>query len=313
LLDSIQLPGGDTAMFVFEGDGKTWRLEADQHPLHPGNSHPNITIEACGDTSNWTPGLINILPPDDADPFVDIYCGVITGSYDPNDKTGFPLGISSEHYIMPNQQLQYVIRFQNTGTDTAFTVVIRDTLDSDLDIFSVTSGVASHDYYFRMYGPRILEWTFNNILLPDSNHNEAESHGFITFTVNQNNNLSNGTIISNSADIYFDFNAPIKTNNATHIINNRTQTGIKENVVSKTHNNYISIFPNPTSSELHVLIKNNYEPVLITLYNIQGKEIKQTSTKLNETVLDVNELEQGVYFIKVTGNGINSCERFVKM
>ena len=219
LLDSVLLAGGDSAIFVFSGDGRTWRFEADQHPLHPGSSHPNATVELCGNSNNWTSDLVNLLPMDDADPITDIYCGVVTGSYDPNDKTGFPLGVTDSNYISPNQELQYVIRFQNTGTDTAFTVVIRDTLTTDLDIFSVASGVASHNYSFRMYGPRVLEWTFDNILLPDSNINEPESHGFVVFKVAQNSNLSNGTLIQNAADIYFDFNAPIITNETSHLVN----------------------------------------------------------------------------------------------
>ncbi|MBL4752230.1 MAG: SBBP repeat-containing protein [Flavobacteriales bacterium] len=219
LLDSVQLAGGDSAVFFFSGDGRTWRLEVDQHPLHPGNSNPNSTIELCGNSNNWTSDLFNILPMDDADPVTDIYCGLVTGSYDPNDKTGYPLGVTDSNYIAPNQELQYVIRFQNTGTDTAFTVVIRDTLTTDLDIFSVVSGVASHNYTFRMYGPRVLEWTFDNILLPDSNTNEPQSNGFITFTVAQNPDLPNGTVIKNSADIYFDFNAPVITNQTSHRIN----------------------------------------------------------------------------------------------
>jgi len=219
LLDSVLLAGGDSAVFIFSGDGRTWRLEADQHPLHPGNSHPNTTVELCGNNNNWTPDLINLLPLDDADPVTDIYCGLVTGSYDPNDKTGYPLGVTDSNHIVPNQELQYVIRFQNTGTDTAFTVVIRDTLTTDLDIFSVTSGATSHNYTFRMYGPRVLEWTFDNILLPDSNTNEPQSNGFITFTVAQNPNLPNGTVIQNAADIYFDFNAPVITNETLHRIN----------------------------------------------------------------------------------------------
>ena len=64
------------------------------------------------------------------------------------------------------------------GTDTAFNVVIRDTLSTDLNIFTVQSDVASHHYEFRMYGPRILEWEFNNIMLPDSNTNEPRFERF---------------------------------------------------------------------------------------------------------------------------------------
>jgi len=204
---------------VFAGDGRTWRLEVDQHLFHPGESRPSATVERCGNAVNWTPGIVNNLPQDDADAMVDIYCAVVRGSYDPNDKTGYPTGIGASHFIAPNGKLDYVIRFQNTGTDTAFTVVIKDTLDRDLDIFSVREGVASHNYSFRMYGPRVLEWTFHNILLPDSFTNEVRSHGFVTFTVLQNKDLPDGTAIANSAGIYFDFNEPIITNTASHIVN----------------------------------------------------------------------------------------------
>lgn len=231
-LDSVQLLDGEIRVFAFSGDGRTWRLEADQHPLHPGNSHPNATIEACGNSENWTPNLVSILPNNDSEAVRDTYCGVVTGSYDPNDKTGYPLGVGSSHLIQPNGQLDYTIRFQNTGTDTAFTVVVRDTLDTDLNIFSVQSGVSSHNYSFRMYGPRVLEWTFNNILLPDSTINELGSHGFLTFTVNQNPNLADSTQIRNKVGIYFDFNLPIITNTTIHKIGRGIYTG--NNKVSQT-------------------------------------------------------------------------------
>ena len=217
--DSIMIQGGTTVTYSYFGNGQTWILQADQHPLHPGNSHPNAHVEACGDPTNWTPDIVNDFPQDDADPVVDIYCGLVTGSYDPNDKTGFPVGIGQSHDILPNTDLQYVIRFQNTGTDTAFTVVIRDTLDTDLNIFTVTPGVSSHNYTFRMYGPRVLEWTFENINLPDSTSNEPESHGFATFQVKQVPNLAAGTEINNSVGIYFDLNDPIITNTTLHTIN----------------------------------------------------------------------------------------------
>lgn len=217
-LDSVLLTAGQITTYTFAADGRTWRLEADQHPLHPGNSHPNATIEACGNLSNWTPDLVNILPQDDADAVKDIYCGLVTGSYDPNDKTGFPLGVGTSHNVLPNGDLEYLIRFQNTGTDTAFTVVIRDTLSPNLDIFSIRSGVSSHNYSFRLYGQRIAEWTFNNILLPDSTTNQAASNGFVKFRIKQNRNLPDGTQIKNSADIYFDYNAPVITNQTLHTI-----------------------------------------------------------------------------------------------
>ena len=218
-LDSVQLASGEMASFVVAGGGQSWRIETDQHPLHPGNSQPNALVEGCGGGGAAFSSFVNAMYIDDADPVVDIYCGIVTGSYDPNDKTGFPLGINESNDILPNQQIEYLIRFQNTGTDTAFTVVIRDTLSANFDIFSVQSGVASHPYEFTISDSRAMEWTFNNILLPDSTTNEVGSHGFIKFTVNQLPDLAEETILENTAHIYFDFNDPIITNTSQHTIN----------------------------------------------------------------------------------------------
>jgi uncharacterized repeat protein (TIGR01451 family) len=233
----IQLGAESDTMFTYPTNGGTWILQADQHPLHPGNSHPNDHVEGCGDIEGegdgddddddgddddddeWEPGLVDDLPCGDESPFVDEFCGQVVGSFDPNDKQGFPNGVGETHDVLPNEQLQYLIRFQNTGTAPAYTVVIRDTLDTDLDIFSVTPGVASHDYSFTMYGERVLQWTFNNIMLADSFSNEEASHGFITYTVNQVADLTDGTAITNSAAIYFDSNEPVITNTTLHTIN----------------------------------------------------------------------------------------------
>jgi hypothetical protein len=218
MMDSIRLTGGDSIVLSFLADGRTWRLEADQHPLHPGNSHPNAQIEACGNLQNWTPDLFNLYSSDDADPITDYFCGIVLSSLNPNDKTGYPYGLDSAHYILQNTDIEYLIRFQNTGNDTAFTVIIRDTLAEELDIFSVRSGASSHNYSFRMYGPRVLEWRFNNIMLPDSNINFLKSQGFVKFNVKQQMDLTAGTIINNSASIYFDQNPTVITNTYFHTV-----------------------------------------------------------------------------------------------
>jgi alpha-tubulin suppressor-like RCC1 family protein len=299
-LDSLKLNGGETFTYTFAGDGRTWRLEVDQHPLHPGNSHPNATIELCGDPSNWTPNLVNILPHDDEDPIKDIYCGVVTGSYDPNDKTGYPLGVGEDHLIEPNRKMDYVIRFQNTGTDTAFTVKILDTLDTDLDIFSVRSGVSSHSYSFRMYGPRVLEWTFNNIKLPDSTTNEPESNGFVTFTVNQVKNLPDGTEINNRVGIYFDFNDPIITNTTSHIIGRSIKTpppplNIKD--VSATLN-MARLYPNPNNGSFTLAFGTQLSNATIHVKDILGKTVFSTQASGDKLNMQLNEAK-GIYFVSI--------------
>ena len=295
--DSIIIPGGQTVIVSYFGNGQTWILNAEQHPLHPGNSHPNAHVEACGDTASWTPDIVNDFPQDDADPVVDIYCGVVTGSYDPNDKTGYPIGQTDQKYIQPNQQLQYVIRFQNTGTDTAFTVVIRDTLDTDLNIFTVTSGVSSHPYEFRMYGPRVLEWTFNNINLPDSSTNQEGSNGFVTFHVDQVPNLAPGTEITNDADIYFDFNDPITTNTTIH----RIYEGFVNvlNVEELTQNGKsLLVYPNPTSQSITIKGEKNMNQSF-SIYDQMGREVFKGKLNGITTEVNLSILSKGIYTLKI--------------
>ena len=297
--DSIMLQGGQTITYAFEGNGQTWILNASQHPLHPGNSQPNAFVERCGNAANWNPGEVNDYPQDDADPVIDIYCEEVSGSYDPNDKRGYPNGVTNMNYIQPNQQLQYVIRFQNTGTDTAFTVVIRDTLDTDLNIFTVTPGVSSHSYEFRMYGPRVLEWRFDNILLPDSTTNSAGSNGFVTFHVEQNPNLAPGTVINNDADIYFDYNDPITTNTTVHRIYEGFPNvlSLQDLVNSKES---IVLYPNPTSSEITITSdKFTNEPY--TLYDQMGRIVGSGTLTGTSTTISLSTLSKGIYILKVEG------------
>jgi len=218
LVDSVNLGEGEDRLFAFAGDGRTWRLEVAQHPLHRGLSMPSVTLERCGNDDNWRSGMFSLFEDDDADPVIDEFCSIVNSRFDPNDKTGFPTGVGTSHRIMPNGEMDFVIRFQNTGTDTAYKVVIRDTLSENFDVFSVEQGASSHNGYFTIAGPSVLEWVFHNILLPDSTTDLAGSNGFVSFSVRQKPELPDGTILENAASIYFDYNEPVKTNTTSHLV-----------------------------------------------------------------------------------------------
>ncbi len=58
----------------------------------------------------------------------------VTGSFDPNDKLAFTSSGHTTHFDPgADAWIDYTIRFQNTGTDTAFHVWITDTLAATLD------------------------------------------------------------------------------------------------------------------------------------------------------------------------------------
>ncbi len=217
LTDTIPfyLTPGDTTIVKFPPNGNTIRLEIKFQGIFPG---PQYTVEGCGSPAIF--GNVNTLPQNDDDLNIETFCTTVLGSYDPNDKQVFPTGVTANRYITSETELEYLIRFQNTGNDTAFLVVIRDTIDTDvLDIATLTSGASSHEYTFNIYGPGIAEWTFDNILLPDSNVNEPESHGFVKYKIHQLPGNPDGTLIENRAAIYFDFNTPVITNTAWNMVN----------------------------------------------------------------------------------------------
>lgn len=136
----------------------------------------------------------------------------VTGSFDPNDKVESHNGSITNLQYAEGENLNYTIRFQNVGNDTAFTIVIRDTLDSKLNSNSFQMLASSHAYMLDITGGRYLTWTFNNIQLPDSNVNKIASNGFISFHVKPAQSLNVGDSINNAASIYFDFNPPVTTN-----------------------------------------------------------------------------------------------------
>ncbi len=303
---NFQLQSGDSLKYRFKGNGSTFTLVANQVEGHPGLSFPMVSIEGCGTNSQGTfsKGFVTQYPQDDQNGYVDVLCLPNIGAYDPNDKRAEPQGLNTEGYITASQPLDYTIRFQNTGTDTAFTVVVRDTLSPNLDITTLYLTGASHAYTFQIIGSNVLEWTFPNILLPDSNVNEPLSHGFVSFKIKQIDGNSPGTEITNRAGIYFDFNAVVLTNTTLNTIINDYKTWFTF-IQSPESKLQLGIYPNPNngtfSLDFTAKPTRNYEFVM---YDLAGaKQFGQTLTGTTPYILQP-ELPTGMYIYQLLENGV---------
>jgi hypothetical protein len=224
---------------------------------------------------------------------------LVTGSHDPNSKSVSPVGDIKEGYITQNDSvLNYTIHFQNDGNDTAFTVVVIDTLSPFLDPATVVPGAASHPYTFELYGQGILKFRFDNILLPDSNVNEPASNGYVSFSVNQKPNNPGGTVIYNTASNYFDFNEPVNTNTVKNTI--RPSLGISDEAIK---NGNIIIYPNPFSDVTHIAFTIPFSSfVKIVIYDIYGNTVAIVLDKnmiAGEHEIEFNSLglSEGIYFL----------------
>lgn len=217
-----------------------------------------------------------------------------------------PIGYAAQHYIEKNTQIDYQINFQNTGNDTAFKVVVVDTIAPTLDINSIQLGVASHAYQFQRTDNNVVQFVFDNILLVDSFRNEPKSHGFVKFKIQQKLNNPNGTKIYNKADIHFDYNAPIITNQTYHTVGQNFVTVQLINTIKNPKYNVkeVKVFPNPFRDKTQIIVESNElkNPVLL-LMNIEGQLIK-TIPSTNNTTFDVyrEDLSNGMYLFKIMQN-----------
>ncbi len=296
------LKSGEDTTIVFPAYGSTFRMEADQSPGHPGVSKPCISVEGCG-LGPISNGYILQYPLNDANPFIDTDCRENTSSFDPNDKQGFPMGYGPQHFIEANTDIEYLIRFQNTGTDTAFTVIIRDTLSNDLDPTSIQIGGGSHDFRYELYGNGILKFTFDDIMLPDSNVNEVASHGFVKFKIKQRPDLHRGTIIENYAAIYFDFNEPVVTLPTYHTIGEDFIFGLvsTDEVYDPTSLATLSVYPNPFVEKAFFELKNvENDKFTFRLFDLTGHLVSASEFDKTLYQFERKGLPPGIYFYQIS-------------
>ena len=235
-------------------------------------------------------------------------CQTNIGSYDPNDKRAFnPQGRESEQ-VDKGEYITYHIRFQNTGTDTAFTVRVIDSLASHLDLTTLEMLSSSHPYTYTITDGPLLVVEFKNILLPDSTTNEVASHGFLKFRVKPLPGFEYGTSIPNSAGIYFDFNDPVKTNEVITVI--LPAAGTKDHQESI----HFTVFPNPAQNKLNLEIPETHRDRVDSwiISDALGR-IKLEDQYVDDRILNISALPPGAYTLSmISKKRIVGAQNFVK-
>lgn len=226
----------------------------------------------------------------------DILSQVVTGSFDPNYKTVNQRDTITPDFFLVNDELQFTVHFQNVGNDTAFNIVIIDTLSPELDPSSFIVLAASHEYTYEIIGENVVKFKFRNILLPPSVTNEIGSNGFFKYSIKIENH-SIGTEIANTAYIYFDFNEAIVTNTTLNSIIDPFLFDENE-----YKNSELEIFPNPNTGNFNVKVSAEYEKdAVIQLIDNSGKVIGEKILD-KSGYLSYTDLKAGIYLVKVIRN-----------
>ncbi len=223
----------------------------------------------------------------------DIITTTVVGSYDPNDKQVEPAYVTPEMLDVA-EPLEYVIRFQNTGNYPADQVEIIDTLAANLQWNSLRMMASSHPCTWTISPDGVVKFLFADIFLPDSVSNEPESHGFVKFSILPIEGLEIGDKVANFCDIYFDFNAPIRTNTADMSV----VLFLPGNAPTETPE--LSVRPNPASYYLRLSWAEALTaPGVVTLYNVNGLPVFSDDVAAGNTSTQLNTswLQDGVYVL----------------
>ncbi|MFN8326636.1 MAG: T9SS type A sorting domain-containing protein [Flavobacteriaceae bacterium] len=259
--------------------------------INSPTDNPPVNI---GDILNFTSSITianDELPADN----VFNYNQTVIGSYDPNNI------ICIEGEVVPPTEignyLHYVVNFENTGTAPAENVVVKvvvNTTDFDMDSLQLMN--TSHPVDARING-NVVEFIFQSINL------DSGGHGNVLLKIKSKNNLQQGDVVEKKADIYFDYNFPIATNDY------ETTFQLLSNPDVATDNS-VSIYPNPARNNVNITSKNTIKT--IELYDVQGRVLQSQVIDSQSSTMDISSKSKGVYFLKVvTEKGIK-VEKLVK-
>ena len=288
--------------------GATYRIISEQSKGHPGSLFPTFAVEGCvEDGQSFSTGFVTMFPENDQDPYISIDVQEVSdGSISEVELRGHPKGYDNK-FIAQNTDLSYKIVFSNFGNDTISRVVIRDTLPLGLDITTVVPGTSSHPYTFEIYEQGILKITFSDItLLPGGSAAGTQSRGFVNFTVSQKPDNPEGTLIENSAAIFFDYRKPVQTNLVSHTVGVFPQYVTVSTTPTFVPGIKIKVSPNPFIESTVFEIEDegtNYDVVMFSLYDLQGKLLRREQHQGKKFEVYRNQLTAGMYLFSVASKG----------
>ena len=226
---------------------------------------------------------------------------IYVGSFDPND-----IQVVQGPEILEEQTgdfLDFIVRFQNTGTADAITVRVDHILDDNLDFETLRPLSSSHPYRATIINGNEVSFLFEDINLPPEELDEEGSQGFVIFQARPKDSFSLGDSVAATASIFFDFNEPIITNTVT-----TTVVDVLSVEGERFRESDIKVYPNPVSDVLTIEIDPNILYVKTIVYSLLGEKLIET----NGTTINFSSLSTGVYFVEVFTDTESSTKKIIK-
>lgn len=105
---------------------------------------------------------------------------------------------------LDSTMLSFTIKFENAERDTLHSLLIVDTLSSQLDVASFELGVSSHHYDFFFLDKNVVCWYIYNVRIPGI-ADERYNHGFVKFHIKYNSANQRNKLEANKPSIYYNY------------------------------------------------------------------------------------------------------------
>jgi len=236
---------------------------------------------------------------------VNTFHTIVIGSYDPNYKEVSPKGAGAEGYVPTiTKEFDYTIHFQNEGTYFAQNISVTDQLDADFDWTTFKPGYSDYEYSTTISETGLVTFTFSDINLAwKSSYGDALSSAFVNYSIQRKTTAPVGTEFTNTANIYFDFNAPITTNT--------TLNTLKDTVLSVSELNLgaiavtVDLYPVPANDHLTIQVNNvsKNETATVSIIDLMGNVVMSEQMNLGEgstsVTKNLSNLMTGTYLTRI--------------
>lgn len=153
-----------------------------------------------------------------------------------------------------------------------------------------------------------LNWTTSSVAKTGKYVIERSTNGQ-TFT-------AIGSVVANGSNSFsFADKKPSAGNNIYRIrtvsSNSKDNNLSVERTVSFEGTRAITIAPNPVRDLLKIAIPGNTQQLQVKVYNNNGGVLNTSTFKGTSTTVDVRSLASGIYYIQITGKGVNYRERII--
>ncbi|AXG73238.1 T9SS C-terminal target domain-containing protein [Flavobacterium arcticum] len=277
---------------------------SDLQPFETRNINLTLNVNAPTDTPAvniddllmFTANITSATGDENPDDNTFTLAQTVVGSFDPNDITC--LEGEAVHVSKIGDYLHYNINFENTGTAPATFIVVKNEINEEqFDVSTLQLIDASHNVETRITGNKV-EFYFGNINLAANG-----GKGNVLYKIKTLNTLQEDDIVMQEANIYFDYNFPIETNEA-----NTTFAVLSNDVLTKDDS--VKLYPNPTTD--NVTIAANSAITSVQLYDVQGRLLHSRVGNETSIRLDVSAQPSGLYFVKITTDNGSKVEKLVK-